>query len=238
MTRDVHRPVLFFDIDDTLIDHRLAEEWGAGQLFERHPADFRAESVQAFVPDWQNASKKHLEEFLKGNISFAEQRIRRCREVAARPLTASEADLIFRDYLEAYEAGWTVFEEVPSTLESLMRRGVRLGVISNGNVEQQTRKLERMNLLRYFEPVSISESLGFAKPDRVIFQTAAARMGCSVEECVHAGDSLTADVQGTLGAGMGAVWLNRLGGEPPPGTQDPLVQVGNLKELLDLSWFQ
>ena len=238
MTRDAHRPVLFFDIDDTLIDHRLAEEGGAGQLFERHSTSFRAESVQAFVPDWQNASKKHLEEFLKGNISFAEQRIRRCREVAARPLTASVADLIFRDYLEACEAGWTVFEEVPSALESLKSRGVRLGVISNGNVEQQTGKLERMNLLRYFEPVLISESLGVAKPDRVIFQTAAARMGCSVEECVHAGDSLTADVQGALGAGMGAVWLDRLGGEPPPGTQAPLVQVGNLKELLDLPWFQ
>ena len=173
MTRDAHRPVLFFDIDDTFIDHRLAEERGAGQLFGRHSTSFRAESVQAFVPDWQNASKKHLEEFLKGNISFAEQRIRRCREVAARPLTAS-----------------------------------------------------------------VSESLGVAKPDRVIFQTAAARTGCSVEECVHAGDSLTADVQGALGAGMGAVWLDRLGGGPPPGTQDPLVQVGNLKELLDLPWFQ
>ena len=163
MTRDAHRPVLFFDIDDTLIDHRQAEEWGAGQLFERHSANFRAESVQAFVPDWQNASKKHLEEFLKGDISFAEQRIRRCREVAARPLTASEAALIFRDYLEAYEAGWTVFEEVPSALESLKSRGVRLGVISNGNVEQRTGKLERMNLLRYFEPVLISESLGVPK---------------------------------------------------------------------------
>ncbi len=115
---------------------------------------------------------------------------------------------------------------------------MRLGVISNGNVEQQTRKLERMNLLRYFEQVLISESLGVAKPNRVIFQTAAARMGFRVEECAHAGDSLTADVQGALGAGMGAVWLDRLGGEPPPGTQDPLVQVGNLKELLDLPWFQ
>ena len=228
-----HEAILF-DLDDTLINHTLAEERGARLFFERHAINLCAETVEEFLVDWRNASNRHMKQFLDGDISFAEQRRRRCREVTRQEATHKEADLLFDDYLEAYELNWKTFDDVPAVLETLRTRGICMGIISNGNIEQQMKKLNKTNLLQYFERVVISEAVGTAKPDKMIFQIAASQIGCRIQRCTYVGDSFETDVRGASAAGMRPVWINRQRRKLSVSNMDHILQIFDLNELHNL----
>jgi putative hydrolase of the HAD superfamily len=122
-------------------------------------------------------------------------------------LTDSAADRVSADYLAAYEAGWTPFDDVMPCLDALSSH--RFGVITNGQTEQQIDKLVRTGLKSRFEVIVVSSEVGFAKPDPRIFAEACRRAGESSELCWHVGDRLDKDPLPAIAAGLSGIWLNR-----------------------------
>lgn len=85
-------------------------------------------------------------------------------------------------------------------LAQLSAAGARLVVISNGFAAYQEPVLEWLGLLGYFDEVVTPDRVGYAKPDRRIFE-AAGRLDAFV------GDTLVHDVLGARQAGVAAVWV-------------------------------
>ena len=91
-------------------------------------------------------------------------------------------------------------------VEDLANRGVPLGIVSNSE-GHLSELLEEMSLRRYFGVVADSGKLGFEKPDRRIFDFAAAGLGVAADGLVHVGDAWVADIEGALGVGAKAIWV-------------------------------
>jgi 2-haloalkanoic acid dehalogenase type II len=66
-----------------------------------------------------------------------------------------------------------------------------------------------------FAAVVTSEDVGAYKPAPQMFLHGLEMLGMRVDEVVHIGDSLTADIAGARSAGMAAIWVNRRG-KPVP----------------------
>jgi hypothetical protein len=73
----------------------------------------------------------------------------------------------------------------------------------------QRDKLASSGLSHYFDVVVVSGDLGVVKPDASIFIDACSRLGVQPADAIMIGDSRTRDIDGALGAGLRAVWLNR-----------------------------
>ncbi|KYF85278.1 HAD family hydrolase [Sorangium cellulosum] len=88
----------------------------------------------------------------------------------------------------------------------LRRAGVPLAVLSNseGRLDEL---VDELGWSAYFVAVADSGRLGFEKPGREIFAWTAERLGAPLAAVVHVGDSLAADVDGALAAGMRAIWF-------------------------------
>ena len=127
--------VVLFDIDDTLFDHGTAARAGAVAL---HLSAGAQAPVEPFVSAWSAALDRHFPRYLAGELSFQGQRRERVREVVDASLTDEAADTVFAGYQAAYEAAWSLFPDVLACLDRLSHR--RLGIISNGQVEQQRQK--------------------------------------------------------------------------------------------------
>ncbi len=114
-------------------------------------------------------------------------------------------EIIISNYLEFVEP----YEGAKEFLELLQER-YRVGIITNGSVEMQRAKLERMNLLPFFEEklIIISEEVGVSKPDPVIFHSALACAGIAPSEAVHFGDSLHHDIKGANLVGMSSALIH------------------------------
>jgi putative hydrolase of the HAD superfamily len=199
--------MIFFDLDGTLLDHDAAERRGA-QAFA---AVFGLEE-SGFLARWREVSGRHIDRFLAGEIDFAEQRRLRVREVLGRELTNDEADDVSKVYLDAYESGWRLY---PDVLPCLIRlEGARLGVITNGNREQQLKKLEVMSIRGRFALIVTSDDAGAAKPDSDIFRVACGRAGVPPETSTYIGDRLNTDARAATRAGLRGIWLDRAANNP------------------------
>lgn len=196
--------LFLFDIDDTLLDDRTSVRLAATAL---HATVGSAMSADGFCSTWNDALERHYARYLKGEVSFEDQRRDRVREVIDSSLTDLAADHIIEEYVAAYEASWRLFSDVVPCLDRLS--DCRLGIVSNGKGEWQRRKLEATGIAARFEHIVISADIGFAKPDPAIFHRACALFGEDPSEAVYTGDRYDVDAQGARAAGLRGVWLDR-----------------------------
>jgi putative hydrolase of the HAD superfamily len=103
-----------------------------------------------------------------------------------------------------------VFADVVPVLAALSETHL-LALVTNGASCLQREKLAASGLGGFFAATVVSAEFGVGKPDAAIFRHALAQLDCDSEQAVMVGDSLSRDVSGAIAAGLGAVWVNRLG---------------------------
>ncbi|GFZ29859.1 HAD family hydrolase [Clostridium zeae] len=223
--------MIFFDLDGTLLDHKGSELLAVKAFYEQYKRALRLEE-ESFYKIWGQASDKYFNIYLKGEMTFKEQRIERIKYIFSFSkiiVTDEEAKEIFEVYLKMYEENWKSFEDVISCLQGL--RKYRLGIITNGDLEQQCLKLDKLKIKDYFDIIITAGEVGVAKPDSKIFQIACNRAKVNHENCVYVGDDLNVDIIPCMEAGLHGIWLNRKGEH---NTQDitMIKSLGVLKSVL------
>ncbi|GAA2132691.1 HAD family hydrolase [Actinomadura napierensis] len=228
MTRGAVEAVLF-DLDGTLLDH-------AGAAAEAISASFPDEDPERLVRRWLELIDASVDRYLAGELTFAEQRRARivplARELGLGDWDEERADAWITGYLARYEAAWRPYPDAPGPVTALAERGLRLGVITNGDAEQQRAKIERIGLADRLPYLVTSGETGTAKPDPEIFRLACTGLGLAPGEVVYVGDRLDVDARGAASAGLVGVWLDRSGGPAPDGLDVP--RITTLDELPSL----
>lgn len=219
--------LVLFDIDDTLIDHTSAVSAGVASLY----AAVRPEApMPVFLASWHDAMRQHFPRYLKGEISYEDQRRARVRQTVSASLTDPEIDELFTRYSAAYQAHWQLFADVLSCLDDLAEH--RLGIISNGNGVEQRSKLEHTGIAERFEAIHISDECGHAKPAAEIFHRACRVAGVAVEDAVYIGDLYETDAVGARRAGLLGVWLDRKQSRRADHTSPVIGGLGELRDVL------
>ena len=126
-------------------------------------------------------------------------------------------------------ASWS--DGAESLLKCLHARHHPLALVTNGTKSQRD-KIDALGASRYFDTVLISEEVGAAKPDPVIFRQAMSRLNAAPGRSVFVGDSLEHDMVGARNVGMMTVYVNRSGVLDMEESLCDLV-VSDLRELSD-----
>jgi putative hydrolase of the HAD superfamily len=112
-------------------------------------------------------------------------------------------------------------------LRALRAAGLRLVVVSNWDASLHER-LAETGLAPLVDGAVASAELGAAKPDGAMFARGLALAGADRASAWHVGDSVAADVEGALAAGIRPVLIARDGSEAPP---DGVPVIRGLDEL-------
>lgn len=114
--------------------------------------------------------------------------------------------------------GWDSHLYLPcDTLATLdcLRDNYAVALVSNFDHPPYVwRLLARLGLTDLFDYVVISGEVGIEKPDPRIFHMALDALGCSPQEAVFVGDSLEADIAGSMAVGCRPVLIDRRGRHP------------------------
>jgi putative hydrolase of the HAD superfamily len=102
-------------------------------------------------------------------------------------------------------------------LEEFHRCGVRMGVVSNCSFGQDVLRYElaKHGLADRLRFVMVSAEYSVRKPNVLLFETAAAKLGIACKDIWFVGDRLDTDIAGAKAAGMKAVWFD-------PGNSQPI----------------
>jgi putative hydrolase of the HAD superfamily len=107
--------------------------------------------------------------------------------------------------------------EMPGAREALQqfhRAGLPMAVVSNSSFGEHVIRyeLERHGLTDHLAFVMVSADYSVRKPNTMLFEVAAAKLGVPARDIWFVGDRLDTDIAGAKASGMRAVWFNRNGG--------------------------
>jgi 2-haloacid dehalogenase len=125
------------------------------------------------------------------------------------------------------------FEEVPDVLRTLRSKGLKTGILSNGSPTMLTSVVNHSNIAASLDFILSVEEIGIFKPSHKVYHLAAERLNITPEKVAFFSSNAW-DIAGASSFGFQAVWCNR--GNAPnerlPG--QPIAEITNLKDILDL----
>jgi len=179
------------DLDDTLVVRP--------PLFRAWAEEFLAERGRPELVDWV------VEQDAGGHRPRAEF----LSAVATRTGYDVPVEEFLDDYNHRLGGSYRLAPEARSALERARSEGWRIAVVTNGPTSVQTHKVRASGIDELADAVCISEEVGARKPDPVIFRTAAARAGTTLDGAWMVGDNLDADIAGARAVGARSVWVRR-----------------------------
>jgi len=109
-------------------------------------------------------------------------------------------------YRRAREAALVPYPHVNMTLLALLKRGIKLAVVSDAPSREAWLRLVYLNLHHVFDPVVTFDDTGERKPSAAPFLRALELLGVPPEETVMVGDWPERDVAGAAQLGMVTVF--------------------------------
>ena len=207
-----------FDLDGTLLDRRRS--------FER----FVRDQWERFADCRQSADQEQYAQTLVelDSDGYAPRRSLFTGVVARLGIPPGLAETLLDDYRAGFPNACVLFPDAVQTLSRLRTSGLKLGLITNGSMRMQSRKLECLALAPMFDTILISDAEGMSKPDPRIFHRALERLNTSPAGSVFVGDHPEVDVAGARAAGMQAIWRR------DPGASRTVDADGVIDELSEL----
>lgn len=198
---------VYFDLDDTLLDHRKAEKKALGDLRTTY-AEVLTSFGQEMVEETYHAGNVKLwHAYAEGKLTKEQLRVRRFEQLLDKlSITSLNPEEVGSFYIERYTNYW---EYCAGARESFFAIADQypVGVLTNGFAQVQHRKLAQFTELRErLTTCVISEEFGYMKPHPMLFAHAAQLAETAPEDIVYIGDSWRSDVEGGQNAGWDVIW--------------------------------
>ncbi len=220
---------VLIDIDDTLLDFRKSANTAIRICFEKYGLLFTPHVIDTFhtINDelWRKIERKEITKQemygLRWVTIFKELGIER---------DGFEMEALFRSTLSG------IAEPVDNAYELLeyLYKKYPLFAASNSSFEHQRKRMTQSDMLKYFQKMFVSETVGALKPAKEFFDFCFNEMGNpNPSEVVIIGDSLTSDISGGVSYGLKTIWFNPVNKELPPNLS-PSYTVNDLKEIKEI----
>ena len=203
---------VYFDIDDTLLDHQQAEREALADVRNRYLTIFGTLSVDELQETYHTINAPLWRKYADGEIgkqTVQQQRFERLLE--AVNASHANATLVARYYMQRYAEHWAFIPGAREAFEAIAEHHA-VGVMTNGFAQVQEKKLDQFPVLReQSEAVVICEEVGALKPSPEVFEYATEQAGVEANEVLYVGDSYRSDVEGAQPVGWRVAWYTRNG---------------------------
>lgn len=223
---------IFFDLDNTLWDHRKNAYLTLNEIFAREKVQ---EKYQLGFEEF------HKEYFTINENLWAGIRDGKIDKQYIRDHRFYDSFLFFgiddkelsqkfeNNFLDQIIENNELVEGAFDLLEYLAQKKYRLHILSNGFEEVTYRKCELSGIKNYFATITSADEINIRKPQPEIFEYALKKADAKKENSIIIGDDWIADVEGGLAFGMDAIFFDRFNDD----FDAEVKTVKNLKEILD-----
>lgn len=223
---------LLVDLDDTLLDYRLAERLSLLETF----AAMGKQADEGLCVRYSaiNAELWALKE--QGVITRSQLRHARfARLLSEAELPVELADEMNRIYSGRLRLHGETVGGARELLQSLHRH-MKIAAVTNGVTAVQRSRLNRTDLPQWLDAVIISEEVGLHKPDPAMVFCGLDALHCTdPRRAILLGDSLNADIAAANAAGIDSIWLAPEGGTSHLATYT-VPSLPAARQLLERGW--
>jgi len=185
---------IIFDLDNTLVDFMRMKEVAVESAVEAMidaglplPKDEAYTKVFEIYDRVGIEDQRVFDKFLEETLGKIDHKILAAGIVA---------------YRKAKEAALVLYPHVKYTLMELLKRGLRLAVVSDAPKLQAWTRLAQVGLHHFFEVVIAYEDSGERKPSPRPFEITLKKLGVEAYESIMVGDWAERDITGAAKLGM------------------------------------
>lgn len=201
---------IYFDLDDTLLDHKSAEAAGLQDVHEYFDL-FDEITSQKLIDVYHKINSKQWSLYSQAKVNRSElQRNRFEMTLQKLGLDASRHQEVGNYYMECYRNHWQWIEGAKEAYDEIVQK-YPVGILTNGFLETQQKKFEAFDLYNSAEVTVISEEVGVLKPHPDVFEYATQQAGVKAEKVLYIGDSFSSDVEGGTNFGWKVAWFTQNG---------------------------
>ena len=226
---------IFFDLDNTLWDHRrnayltIKELFSQQKISEQYNIDF-----ELFHDAYHEINERLWEQIRDGEIDKEHLRKYRFYNTFLR-FEVDDQDLA--DYFEHHflDEILKYNELVPGAadlLDYLESKEYKMHIISNGFQEVTERKCVLSGIADYFETITSADSVGVRKPRPEIFQYSLDLAKAEKTESILIGDDWIADVKGAQRFGIDVIFFDVYDDEPKEENLKVIKKLSEVKQYL------
>lgn len=204
--------LVFFDADDTLFDFTKSQEIAFRSSVSRFEISYHTDSL---FSEYKKSNKELWNKLEQGTISLEELRVLRFKKIFEAH-KINQDPIIFSDYyIHKISECTHLLPYAVQICQYIKSQNIKIGLITNGYTETQKNRVKQSELFPYIDSITISEEIGFRKPQPQIFEIALNKHnGIKKEEVLMVGDNLNADIYGANQFGFDSCWFHRSGGTP------------------------
>lgn len=222
--------LVIFDADETLFDFSKSEKYALEHAIKDHSIDY---SEDYHLPLYKKINIAIWQEFERGEITQKELKVERFRRFLNEINDNSDAFSFGESFMDHLAQASFLYNGVEQLVEDLSKSH-RLVFITNGLTRVQKHRVRKSVIAHYFERVIISEEIGYAKPNPMIFIEGLKGLELpSKREMVIVGDSLTSDIPGGINYGIDTIWYNPYK-KPNQSPHIPTHEIDSLEKLYNI----
>ena len=222
---------IFFDLDHTLWDFDKNSDLTFYKILKKNDISI---DVSKFLNFYHPINRKYWVMYRENKVSKADLRYYRLSDTFKKLNYDINDDLINQLAIDYIEHLSDFNHLIPDTLTvlDLLQSKYKMHIITNGFKEVQKRKLQKSDLIQFFETVTISEDVGVKKPHKLIFHQALTAANANVKNSIMIGDNFNADILGALGVGMKAIYFDFH--KTNEKEREDVIIVKSLKEIISI----
>lgn len=198
---------IFFDADNTIVDHKQCEKQALIYLFNRIGKDYKEGYQEIFRP-----LDRKLWDSVANNLNLIPQedipeyRFKEFfKQINIEYSDSKRANEFFQEGLANSIA---LIENAYDTIKYLYYKNYIMYVVTNGLVRLQKPRITNSKISKYISDIIVSEEVNCSKPDPKIFNVLLNRINLKSNEVIMIGDSLEKDIIGAQNANIKAIWYN------------------------------
>ncbi|MFP3596232.1 YjjG family noncanonical pyrimidine nucleotidase [Chryseobacterium sp. SIMBA_029] len=202
---------IFFDLDNTLWDHRKNAYLTIKTLFEKQEINLKyGIDFEEFHAVYHEINEKLWEDIRDGLIGKEYLRKHRFYDTFNRfGVDDEELSQFFEEhFLDKILNHNELVEGAAYILEYLKSKKYTLHIISNGFQEVTERKCILSGIAHYFQTITSADSVGVRKPKPEIFEYSLGLSKALKEESILIGDDWVADVVGARNFGIDVIFFD------------------------------
>lgn len=223
--------IVWVDLDDTLIDFQANSLRALEKVYHSENLSRYFASLQEWKDRYRYYNHKLWQEYSAGRTDRSTLKMERFRLPLVEAGESHENATIISERLDKVYLDLLAQEKqlVPGAVELLGRireAGLTVGVLSNGFVEVQHRKIASAGLIDLIDIIVLSDDIGVNKPDIRLYEHAMKMSGISDRsKHIMIGDNPDTDIAGALAAGWQAIHFCP---DPTVGTAQNCCSIENL----------
>jgi putative hydrolase of the HAD superfamily len=132
-----------------------------------------------------------------------------------------------------YECELEPYPDVKPTINKLKKMNFKLGIITDGVVERQKRKLLSLSIKDYFDEVIYTKEIGYTKPSTKPFELMLNKININPEDSYYIGDNPSIDFRGAKKVNMKTVRIKKGEFKNIPSDHFIDFEINDYEELFD-----